>query len=163
MKRQNHKSTLGAAPSSPSASPLSPKRKAAAIGAGCLCASVLLFAFFGKHTTPDFLFLVISMIALCGVVVYDTLNRHNAMEGLSSDMQKLTHHHDRLMKETARNRYDIAKLHSILESYRKQARRCGSYSKFTTEYPDTITPYRHRSICRKTGTQHRAHRKPFRA
>lgn len=74
---------------------------AAALGTG-------LLYLIGQYATPDFLVLVAALIMLGGLVVYDIFSRRLWEATLSEQVQTLMRNHDRLVREVARNRSEIA-------------------------------------------------------
>lgn len=71
-----------------------------------LCSGIIIIA--GRNASPEFLVVSTSLITLCGLIVYDIISRRIWENNVSAEMQKLSDYHDRLVREVARNRSDIA-------------------------------------------------------
>ena len=70
--------------------------------------TALTLAFVGQYATLDFIILVGAMIALTGLMVYDILSRRTWEKKVASTLNNTISSHDRLIREVARNRNDLA-------------------------------------------------------
>ncbi len=75
--------------------------------AAIIGAAFLLFLI-GHYATPDFTIMVSALFALSGLVLYDILSRRLWEETVTEQIHALTDNHDRLIREVARNRSDVA-------------------------------------------------------
>ena len=80
--------------------------KAALAAAGA--ALVLLLV--GRYASLDFTLVIAALMGLCGLIAYDMTARRRWEEQVADRIEKLSGHHDRLVREVARNRNDIAAL-----------------------------------------------------
>ncbi|PJB69527.1 MAG: diguanylate phosphodiesterase [Alphaproteobacteria bacterium CG_4_9_14_3_um_filter_47_13] len=71
-----------------------------------LCLTVLAW----QYITPDFAVLVAVMLVLGSLIIWDLVNRRSWEHNISLKIEQLCNNHDRLVRETARNRSDIAVL-----------------------------------------------------
>lgn len=72
---------------------------------GISCAVTLTI---GHYASPDFTAIAAALICFCGLVFYDVATRRMWEKQLTAEMNRLTDYHDRLVREVARNRNDIA-------------------------------------------------------
>ena len=72
-----------------------------------LAAFVFLFIA-GQFATQDFMMVLGGMVFLCGLLAYDIMGRRIWENRLSATIEKISTNHDRLVREVARNRSDIA-------------------------------------------------------
>jgi cyclic-di-GMP phosphodiesterase TipF (flagellum assembly factor) len=93
---------------------LTPRRRAAAVGVFLLAAGVFLLSAVARTATMEFTLTVGAMLTLCGVLWYDMMGRRTWEHGLSARMETLSRTTDRLTRESARNRVDIASLRDSL-------------------------------------------------
>lgn len=83
-------------------------KQASLWGAGGI--AVLTVVALALRVTPDFALLVAAMLALGGLVLFDTLGRRRWEREAAAKLDDLCARHDRLVREAARNRSDIALL-----------------------------------------------------
>ncbi len=100
------------APSSPRL--LTPRRRAAAAGVFVLAAGVFLLSAVARTATVEFTLTLGAMLTLCGILWYDMMGRRVWERGLSAKVETLGRTTDRLTRESARNRVDIASLRDSL-------------------------------------------------
>lgn len=89
---------------------LTPRRKAVAAGVLGFAAAVFVLIFVGKNATGEFTILVGGLFSLCGILCYDIFGRRLWESGVSTRIETLSRSSDRLTREVARNRIDIAAL-----------------------------------------------------
>lgn len=82
--------------------------KVALITALCVAGAVLVLLIIGQHSTPDFTFLMAALFALCGFLLFDILGRRGWEQTIMNEIRKLTQAQERLIREVAGNRNDIA-------------------------------------------------------
>lgn len=78
---------------------------------GGIVSTVAAFLFLfvaGQFASQDFMFVLGGMVFLCGLLAYDVLGRRVWESRLSATVEKISTNHDRLVREVARNRSDIA-------------------------------------------------------
>lgn len=78
------------------------------IGAGTLVAVIARFA------STDFTLIAAALLGLCGVIVYDIVSRCSWEHMLADRYETLARNHDRLVREVARNRNDMAAMREAL-------------------------------------------------
>lgn len=84
-------------------------RRALAAGAIALAGLALFFLVaLGRNSSGDFMALTGALLALCGLAAYDIFSRREWEKKTARRLQEMTAYHDRLVRETARNRTDIA-------------------------------------------------------
>ncbi|MCB9978488.1 MAG: EAL domain-containing protein [Rhodospirillales bacterium] len=89
---------------------LTSRRKAVAAGVFGFAAAVFVLIFVGKNATGEFTILVGGLFSLCGILCYDIFGRRLWENTVSARVETLTRSSDRLTREVARNRIDIAAL-----------------------------------------------------
>src|SRR5262245_28352608 len=72
---------------------------------GCV---LLFLGIAGTHSSPDFMLLTAALLALCGLVLYDMLGRRQWEYKSTEYLNRLAAAHDRLVREVARTRSEIA-------------------------------------------------------
>lgn len=77
-----------------------------AVAGGAAVLALLLW----RGSSPDFIVLVLVLLLFCGLLLFDILDRRGWEEDMRRQIGKLSAHHDRLVREVARNRNDIAAL-----------------------------------------------------
>lgn len=78
---------------------------------GAVIAGAVLFLIFmsiAVISTPEFTMIVATTLALCGLIAWDIVGRHFWEKKVSDRLDRLYNAHDRLVREAARNRSDIA-------------------------------------------------------
>ncbi|MCB9996551.1 MAG: EAL domain-containing protein [Rhodospirillales bacterium] len=84
------------------------KRKVMIAGTAATLGVFVLLLAVGQHATLDFTLLVTGLVALCSMISYDVISRRVWEKKLSLKLDRLCENHDRLVREVARNRGDIA-------------------------------------------------------
>lgn len=97
-----------------SSQPTTPRRKAAAAGVFALAAGIFLLCTVARTATVDFTLTVGALLTLCGVLCYDIIGRRTWERALSGRVEGLARTADRLTREAARNRVDLASLRDSL-------------------------------------------------
>jgi cyclic-di-GMP phosphodiesterase TipF (flagellum assembly factor) len=89
-----------------------------------------LFAVYGisRIASPDFTMISTALIALCGVIAYDIISRRSWEIMISARYENLAHNHDRLVREVARTRNDLAVFKDTLSKAGQQAREESRFS-----------------------------------
>lgn len=85
------------------------KRLIYGFSAGAFGMALIVLAM-GLTTTPEFTILTGSMLTLCGLIGWDIASRRGWEAAVSDKIERLSSHHDRLVREVARNRNDVAGL-----------------------------------------------------
>lgn len=84
-------------------------RGALAAGAIALAALAVFFLIAaGRNASGDFMALTGALLTLCGLAAYDIFSRREWEKETARRLREMTSYHDRLVRETARNRTDIA-------------------------------------------------------
>lgn len=103
----------------------SAKEKIIAAGAGA--GALALLGVVGAVASFDFTAVIAALMALCGLVVYDIAGRRAWEKAVTKQVETLARNHDRLVREVARSRNDIAFIKEgfadIAQSIAHQARR----------------------------------------
>lgn len=89
---------------------LTSRRKAVAMGVFGFAAATLILIFVGRNATGEFTLLVGGLFTLCGILCYDIFGRRIWESAVSTRIETLSRSSDRLTREVARNRIDIAAL-----------------------------------------------------
>ncbi len=82
-------------------------RMKAALGTGGAALALLLI---GRYASADFTLVIAALMGLGGLIVYDLTARRKWEKNVGDQMKKMTDHHDRLVREVARNRNDLTSL-----------------------------------------------------
>ncbi len=69
------------------------------------CGTILAI---GYNASPEFMAIAAALVTLCGLVFYDLISRRLWETVVTQEMKKLSEYHDRVVREVARNRNDIA-------------------------------------------------------
>ncbi|MBU0859919.1 MAG: EAL domain-containing protein, partial [Alphaproteobacteria bacterium] len=79
-----------------------------------LCGAIAIVGAVSRFASSDFTLIAAAMLGLCGVIVYDILSRRGWEQLLTSRFETLARNHDRLVREVARNRNELAQFKETL-------------------------------------------------
>lgn len=103
------------------------KLRIAALTTGFIAIAGLLMMLAGHYASTDFFMIAAALIALCGLIAYDIVSRRLWENVLSAEMEKFSDYHDRLVREVARNRSEIAILKERLGETASIVKKQNSY------------------------------------
>jgi len=70
----------------------------------------LLGTLFRTDASSEFIALIIVIVGFCGIILFDIISRRKWENQITEQFIKLSQNHDRLVRETARNRNEVAAL-----------------------------------------------------